>query len=127
MGQPLFGHEAPNGYGDLRQNWSGTTSLLYRWRLASALAGNELSDNDVPMSVDLMSQTPPGVRSANGAVDFWIGRVLGRQMSAADRGEIVRAVAQADNPDAPFDDETFGKRLPQLVELILMSPDFQWR
>ena len=34
MGQPLFGHPAPNGYGDLRQNWSGTTSMLYRWKLA---------------------------------------------------------------------------------------------
>jgi hypothetical protein len=48
-------------------------------------------------------------------------------MSPVDRGEIVRAMAQADNPDAPLGDETFAKRLPQLVELILMSPDFQWR
>jgi hypothetical protein len=60
-------------------------------------------------------------------VDYWIDRLLGRPMSPADRGEIVRAVAQADNPDAPLGDETFGKRIPQLVELILMSPDFQWR
>ena len=34
---------------------------------------------------------------------------------------------QADHPDAPLGDETFAKRLPPLVELILMSPDFQWR
>jgi uncharacterized protein (DUF1800 family) len=127
MGQPLFGHEAPNGYGGVRQNWSGTTSLLYRWKLATALAGNELHDDVLSMPTDLMSQTPPGVRSANGAVDYWIDRVLGRQMAPADRGEIVRAVAQADSPDAALDDDTFAKRLPQLVELILMSPDFQWR
>jgi hypothetical protein len=127
MGQPLFGHQAPNGYGDLRQNWSGTTSMLYRWKLATALAANELRDNDVAMPADLLSQTPPFVRTASGAVDFWIDRVLGRPMAAADRGEIVRAVAQADHPDAPLGDETFAKRLPQLVELILMSPDFQWR
>jgi hypothetical protein len=127
MGQPLFGHQAPNGYGDLRQNWSGTTSMLYRWKLATALAANELKDNDVAMPVDLVSQTPSFVRSANAAVDFWIDRLLGRPMAAADRGEIVRAVAQADHPDAPLGDETFAKRLPPLVELILMSPDFQWR
>jgi hypothetical protein len=36
-------------------------------------------------------------------------------------------MAQADSPDAPLADETFAKRLAQLVELILMSPDFQWR
>jgi uncharacterized protein (DUF1800 family) len=127
MGQPLFGHPAPNGYGDLRQNWSGTTSMLYRWKLATALAENTLHDGDVSVSVDLLSQSPPGVRSANGAADFWIDRILGRPLAPADRGEIVRAIAQADSPDAPLDDETFAKRVPQLVELILMSPDFQWR
>jgi len=127
MGQPLFGHEAPNGYGDVRQNWSGTTSLLYRWKLAAALAENELHDDVLSMPTDLMSQTPPGVRSANGAVDYWIDRVLGRQMAPSDRGDIVRAVAQADSPYAALDDDTFALRLPQLVEWILMPPDFQWR
>jgi hypothetical protein len=48
-------------------------------------------------------------------------------MSPADRGEIVRAMAQADSPDAPLGDETFAKRLAQTVELILMSREFQWR
>jgi uncharacterized protein (DUF1800 family) len=127
MGQPLFGHPAPNGYSDVRQHWSGTTSILYRWKLATALAGNELHDDERSMPVDLLSQTPPGVRSANAAADFWIDRILGRPMTPGDRGEVVRAMAQADSPDAPLADETFAKRLAQLVELILMSPDFQWR
>jgi len=127
MGQPLYGHPAPNGYGDVRQNWSGSTSMLYRWKLATALVESALHDDDVSMRVDLASQTPPDVRSANGATDFWIDRILGRPMSPADRGEIVRAMAQADSPDAPLGDETFAKRLSQLVELILMSREFQWR
>ncbi len=127
MGQPLFGHQAPNGYGDVRQNWSGTTSILYRWKLASALVEDALHDDNVAMSVDLVAQTPPGVRSANAATDYWIDRILGRPMSPADRGEIVRAMAQADSPDAPLGDETFAKRLAQTVELILMSREFQWR
>jgi uncharacterized protein (DUF1800 family) len=127
MGQPLFGHPAPNGYGDLRQNWSGTTSMLYRWKLATALTSGDLRDNDLSLPVDLLSQMPPDVRSATGATDFWIDRVLGRPIAPADRNEIVRAVAQADHPDAPLGEEIFAKRLPQLVELILMSPDFQWR
>jgi uncharacterized protein (DUF1800 family) len=127
MGQPLFGHPAPNGYGDFRRNWSGTTATLYRWKLAKALAENQLSQDDVQVRVDLVAQTPPGVRSANAAADFWIDRILGRPMSAADRGEIVRATAQADSADAPLDGETFGKRLPLLVELVLMSPDHAWR
>jgi hypothetical protein len=86
-----------------------------------------LSQDDVQVRVDLVAQTPPGVRSANAAADFWIDRILGRPMSAADRSEIVRATAQADSADAPLDGETFGKRLPLLVELVLMSPDHAWR
>src|SRR4029077_11281227 len=85
MGQSLFGHPAPDGYADLRQNWSGTTSMLYRWKLATALAANELKDNDRARPADLLRQTPPFIRSAGGAVDFWIDRVLGRPMSASDR------------------------------------------
>jgi uncharacterized protein (DUF1800 family) len=127
MGQPLFGHPAPDGYGDIRQAWSGTSSILYRWKLASALTADELHDDERAIPVDVVAQTPPGVRSPNAATDFWIDRILGRQMNAADRGEIVRAVAQSDSPDAPLPDDTFARRLPQLVALVLMSPDFQWR
>ena len=127
MGQPLFGHQAPNGYGDVRQNWSGTTSILYRWKLASALVESALHDDEVAMPVDLLAQTPAGLRSANGATDYWVDRILGRPMAPADRAEIVRAMAQADSPDAPLGDETFAQRLAQMVELILMSRDFQWR
>jgi hypothetical protein len=101
--------------------------MLYRWKLATALTSGDLRDNDLSLPVDLLSQMPPDVRSATGATDFWIDRVLGRPIAPADRNEIVRAVAQADHPDAPLGEEIFAKRLPQLVELILMSPDFQWR
>jgi uncharacterized protein (DUF1800 family) len=127
MGQPLFGHAAPNGFGDLRQNWAGTTSMLYRWKLAGAIAENTLDDGKLSMRVDLVGQTPPSARTPNAAADYWIDRILGRPMAPADRNELVRAIAQADNPDAPLGVETFAVRLPQLVELILMSPDFQWR
>ena len=81
----------------------------------------------LPFSFCLVAQTPQFVRSPNAATDFWIDRLLGRPMAPGDRDEIVRALAQADSPDAPLSDEIFAKRLPQLVELILMSPDFQWR
>ena len=86
-----------------------------------------LHDGDLALRADLIGQTPDGVRSPNGAVDFWIDRLLGRSMAETDRGEIVRAMAQADSPDAPLGDETFAKRLSEMVELIIMSPDFQWR
>jgi hypothetical protein len=101
--------------------------MLYRWKLAGAIAENTLDDGKLSMRVDLVGQTPPSARTPNAAADYWIDRILGRPMAPADRNELVRAIAQADNPDAPLGVETFAVRLPQLVELILMSPDFQWR
>jgi uncharacterized protein (DUF1800 family) len=127
MGQPLFGHPAPNGYGDLRRHWSGTSSLLYRWKLAGAIVQNTFDDGKLTVRVDVARQTPPSVRSANDATDYWIDRILGRPMAATERAELVRAIAQADGPDAPLSGEKLAVRLPRLVELILMSPEFQWR
>src|SRR6266542_1135347 len=46
----LFGHPAPNGYGDVRQNWSSTSSMLYRWKLATALTEGELHDDNRRLS-----------------------------------------------------------------------------
>jgi uncharacterized protein (DUF1800 family) len=127
MGQPLFGHPAPNGFGDFRRNWAGTTSILYRWKLARALAENDFGGRSERIQTDLVGRTPLEARSPLAATDFWIQRILGRPMAAKDRDEIVRAMAQADSFLEPLGDEAFAKRLPVGVELIVMSPDFQWR
>ena len=117
--------------GEIRVKDLGSANGI--WLNGERVDDVELYDGDVlrcgqtSIRVDVVGQTPPGVRSANGATDYWIDRILGRPMSAGDRGEIVRAMAQADSPDAPLGDETFARRLSQLVELILMSRDFQWR
>lgn len=127
-GQDLFRWKAPNGYPDVKEDWQGTTSLLMRWRLVNWLVDErDAADN---YYLDLIGQTPGGVRSANALVDFWIDRILGRTMGASERQDLVDFMAQGNNPDIdlPLDsDDSVQSRLRALVALIMMSPEFQWR
>ncbi|MEM9594013.1 MAG: DUF1800 domain-containing protein [Acidobacteriota bacterium] len=126
-GQPLFRWPAPNGYPDVRSAWKRMTPRVMSWRLCGWLI--DFDDSNDNFYLDILGQTPPGVRSANALADFWIPRILGRQMAAEDREEIVQFMAQGINPDFDlnFDDEDTADRVRSMVGLILMSPDFLWR
>ena len=105
-----------------------TTPRALSWRMASWLT--DARDSGDVHYLDVLSQTPIGVRSANALADFWIDRILGRPMAAADRQEIVDFMAQGFNPefDLPLDtEESVQERLRSLVGLLFMSPDFLWR
>ena len=55
-------------------------------------------------------------------------RVLGRPMHTAEaRSELVDFVAQGRNPAFDLTPALIAERLPRMVALLLMSPDFQWR
>jgi uncharacterized protein (DUF1800 family) len=123
-GQALFAHSSPDGYHDTRADWSNTTSLLERWRLCNYLV-QDVFDH---VSLNLLGQMPGSVTSPNAIADFWINRLLGRPMDpAANRLQIVDFLAQGRNPDYALPSDQVADRLPHMVALILMSPDFQWR
>ena len=122
-GQSLFSWPAPNGYPDRREDWSATMSMLQRWRIMGALFEGWIDG----VRIDVVSQTPAELRSANELADFWIDRILGRAMAAADRQQVVEFMAQGRNPDIALSTEQIEDRLPSMVSLICMSPDFQWR
>lgn len=124
MGQPLFGRPSPDGYPDRKEVWSSTNSMLQRWRMANRLIENSLDD----ISLDTLSQTPAHIRTPNGLADFWIDRILGRPLHPAEnRDEIVEFLAQGRNPDFDLNTELFEERVPRMVALLLMTPDFQLR
>jgi hypothetical protein len=124
IGQPLFSHAAPNGYSDMRDAWTGTTSLLQRWQLCNALIEGWVEG----ASIDLISQMPGSVRTPNAIADYWIDRILGRPMHPLEnRAEIVDFIAQGRNPDFDLPADMIAERTPRMVALILMSPDFQYR
>ena len=98
------------------------------WRLMNWLI--DVENVSGVHQLNVLAQTPSGVRTANQLADFWIDRIFGRPIPAQDRYEIVEFMAQGHNPDfeLPLDtDEDTQDRLRSMVGLIFMSPSFLWR
>ena len=148
MGQPIYGHQAPNGWPETGAEWMNTGAILNRINFGIAVASNRL----------------PGVRVAEwhrygvlaGAsraaqVDGVISGLLGGEAAAETRAILESGnnpmldAAPGDTLDAVLDDEVQlsmrggqaerrGRRAPppltgldQIIGLALGSPEFQRR
>ena len=129
MGQPLFERRSPDGYPDLKESWANSMSLLYRWNFAVGISENWMDEEDQQrfIKTDIVGQTPPDVRTAESLADFWIQRLLNRPMADADREAVISLMAQEYGPQEQLPEDHVSYVLPGMVEVILMSPDFQWK
>jgi uncharacterized protein (DUF1800 family) len=144
MGQPMFGRRPPDGYPDVRDAWTNTTSLLYRWKTINAVMENSYfsPSNDAGIQVDntALVNTMGGANTPNAIADFWITRLLGRAMDdAAHRAEVVKMMQGWDTgssstsvkpiytPDQAMAQTDINNRLRRMIAVILMSPECQWR
>lgn len=124
LGQDLFHWPAPNGYPDVKEPWTSTNVMLRRWNITMAILENRLEPE---VTVDLLGQMPDTLRTPNAIVDWWIQRILGREINAQDRQEIVDFLAMGRNPDYDLPQDQLEERVPRAVQLICMAPDFQYR
>jgi hypothetical protein len=78
--------------------------------------------------LDVATQTPVAVRSANQITDFWIDRVFCRPLSAPERAAAVAFMAQGLDPTLalPWNDSV-RNRVRALVGLLFWSPEFLYR
>lgn len=129
MGQAMFERRPPDGYPDVKEAWANTMSMLYRWNFAVAISENWMDDEEQQRTIrtDIVKQTPPDLRTAEALADFWIPRILNRPMSESDRQAVIAVMAQEYNPQEELPQEHIDWVLPAMVEVILMSPDFQWK
>jgi len=129
MGQPLFERRSPDGYADVKEVWANSMSILYRWNFAVGITDNWLDDDERGRTIrtDVYSQTPADLRTAESLADFWISRLLGRAMSDSDRAATIAVMAQEYGTQDTLPDDQVQYVLPAMVEVILMSPDFQWK
>ena len=126
-GHEIFYWPSPDGYPDRIEAWKSMSPRVGTWRICGWLI--EFQDDNDNYYLDVVGQTPGGVRSANELVDYWTDRIFGRTMSASDRNDIVLFMAQGFNPDLDLnlnDDDT-AERVRSMVGLLFMSPDFLWR
>ena len=129
MGQRLFERRPPDGYPDTRDAWANSMSLLYRWNFAVGLTENWLDDDDTGYRVnsDTYGQTPAEIRTASALADYWIPRILNQTLPEASRNAVVAVMAQEYGWDEPLSEDHVRYVLPAMIEVILMSPEFQWR
>lgn len=71
LGQPLFGHPAPNGYPDRGPAWMHTEGMLKRWQFILSLCGGEFAAEGVKA---------PALEP--GGLQTWSMRLFGVQMPA---------------------------------------------
>ncbi len=130
MGMPVFGRRSPDGWPDKRDNWSGTTSMLFRWKTMYWMVSAGTDSRRTDIRTDFIGPTNSGVGSKTAAniVDFWINRILGRAMPADARQGLVEYLANGNlTQPLSLSDEGVQDRLALTVSLILSSPEFNWR
>jgi uncharacterized protein (DUF1800 family) len=129
MGQALFERRSPDGYPDIKEIWANSMSLLYRWNFAVCISENWMDDEDEKLTIrtDILAQTPSDLRNAEGLADFWIQRILNQSISDEDRNAIIKVMAQEYDSTEELSDDHIQYVLPAMVEVILMSPYFQWK
>ncbi|MFN3490620.1 MAG: DUF1800 family protein, partial [Anaerolineales bacterium] len=128
MGQGLFERRPPDGYPDVREAWANSMSLLYRWNAAVALVENWMDEEQGnTIRTDVYAQTPAEIRTATSLADFWIQRILNYPLSETSRNAVIQVMAQEYGWDETLPEERVQYVLPAMVEVILMSPEFQWK
>jgi uncharacterized protein (DUF1800 family) len=124
MNQALFEYRAPNGYSDIKENWTNSTSMLERWQIAISFTENNIDLT----TMNLGAQMPAGYNTANSIVDYWITRILGRPMfTSAQRSRVVDFMRGPYSASAVLNSTFITERLQRMVALLLMCADFQYR
>jgi uncharacterized protein (DUF1800 family) len=131
MAQALFSWRPPDGYPDKKEAWATTMPILQRWRMCNFLVdgwkiGGDGANKD-DLRINCRAQMPASVKSAEAIVNFWANRLLGYALPSAEQVSIVEFMAAGKNPQSDLPDSDIDDRLRFAVDLILMSPSFQWR
>jgi hypothetical protein len=111
LGQPLYQHAAPNGYGEQQEDWVNSGALLGRMNLGLALAANRAPG----VAVTLDGVLPP--TSDHEALVASVDRViLSGRMSPQTRKVILEQIADIADP---------GLARAMAVGLAIGGPEFQ--
>ncbi len=145
-GHGCFRWPSPDGYPDLGARWTSASVMGQTWRLLSRMP--ELDDDNDQFLLRIHEQTVAGLpapsqRSAQGLIDSWLARLIGRPVDASRRIELIDFLRQNAAADAPLDitsglpDGNWSggdlsahytpSRLRATVALIMMLPEFHQR
>lgn len=133
-GQQQFARRSPDGYPDISTAWRSTTSMLMRWKLCNWIIEEGIPLDRPDVRLNLIEQMPGVTRSAQALAKFWCERIFG--VAGVDVNtspyystyvEARNFIAQGSGYSIVLADKDVDERVPRMVELIIQSPDFQWR
>ena len=129
MGQALFGHHAPDGYADTADAWTNSMSSIYGWNLITGLAENWWSEeaDGHNVTVDLLAQTQPAVKTPDGLLTYWLQRFQLPPLPSPAHAAMLALLAGEAGPTGPLTADELAEKVPALVTLLLMSPPFRSR
>jgi uncharacterized protein (DUF1800 family) len=134
-GHRIFEWPTPTGHPDVASHWLSTNGMLRRWNLPDVVS----QQWGGAVQLNLRSQTDAALPggTVTQIVDYWIGRLCGGAVDAAVRSELIAFLAQggsATQPPKPTtrapdwnDPNAITDRINAMVQLLAMSPDFQYR
>jgi uncharacterized protein (DUF1800 family) len=111
LGEPLFQHQTPDGYGERQEDWVNSGALLARMNFAVQLASGRVAG--VAVDLDRVVPATDDHTALVAAVDH---AVLGGAMSAQTRQTILKELADVPDPRA-------ARALA--VGLAIGGPEFQ--
>jgi uncharacterized protein (DUF1800 family) len=118
LGQPIYGHQAPNGWPETGESWMNTGAILARINFGITVAASRVPGASVktwPAYEAL--RTAPRDKQVDAAIDAFL-----RGSASNETREIL---VSGRNPLAPT--ESSGTGLAQIVGLALGAPEFQRR
>ena len=143
LGEPLFGHQAPDGWPETGDSWMNTGAILNRINFGMAVAANRLpgaSISNLP-GADSLMRAPREVQVDAAVQDFLGGAVSpdmrkillsGEHPLAANAAQATQTAATADTRKPAFTRGGLGPTpqlsgFAQVVGLAIGSPEFQRR
>jgi uncharacterized protein (DUF1800 family) len=122
MGEPLFGHQAPNGYPETGESWMNTGAILNRINFGLAVAAGRVPGASLerwPEAADLR------VAPRAAQVDAVVQEILGGTVSPDTRAILMSGDHPLLAPDAQHESPANPGGLAQVVGLALGAPEFQ--
>ena len=141
MGQPLFGRITPDGYADRAEQWLSSGAMVARLNFAAALATNRMRGTMIDFS-KLLSSVDQSNRDA--AAVRLVSLIANGELSDATRAAIKTSTTEAlviknsppptnvpagpagNGPPPPPLPQISGY-LPEMIALLIGSPEFQRR
>jgi len=120
MGYQHYHWPTPTGHPDRSDYWLSSSTMLARWNLALGLLNNPQSKL---ASFDF--KTPPELNTVREVVKYWTEKILQRTKPEEYIAVLARSFLKGRDIDSSIALEDMKKRLPVLIGILTMTPDFQ--